>query len=252
MGYSDIGCYGGEVDTPNLNRLASGGVRFTQFYNTARCCPSRASLLTGLHPHQVDVGHMMDDDDIDGYRGDLSRQAVTIAEALKPAGYATYMSGKWHVSKSLTEPGNWPNQRGFDDFYGIISGASSYFQPWTLTHNDEPVEVDSSDFYLTDAISDAAARQIRSHSVENPGQPFFQYLAYTAPHWPLHALPEDIAKYKGCYDQGWDRLREQRLARLIEMGILTSEDSMISTVSSVVHPAISSRGPLHTMTSRSR
>ncbi len=226
MGYSDIGCYGGRIDTPNLNRLASGGVRFTQFYNTARCCPSRASLLTGLHPHQADVGHMIADDDIDGYRGDLSRNAVTIAEVLKPSGYATYMSGKWHVSKSLTEPGNWPNQRGFDDYYGIISGASSYFNPWTLIRNDEVVEDDSPDFYLTDAISDAAARQIRTHSAENPEQPFFQYLAYTAPHWPLHALPADIAKYRGCYDQGWDRLREQRLQRMIKMGILRDDSEL--------------------------
>src|SRR5215213_7272450 len=119
MGWSDIGCYGGEIATPNLDALAAGGVRFTQFYNTARCCPTRASLLTGLYPHQAGVGHMMEDNGADGYRGDLNRRSVTIAEALKPAGYRTYALGKWHVTPAntaerLTRTHNWPLQRGFD------------------------------------------------------------------------------------------------------------------------------------------
>jgi arylsulfatase A-like enzyme len=141
MGYSDIGCYGGEVRTPNLDRLAAGGVRLTQFYNTARCCPSRASLLTGLHPHQTGVGHMMSDDGIDGYRGDLNFRCVTIADVLRSAGYSTYMSGKWHVSRFIDGPTHsWPCQRGFDRFYGIIEGASSYFDPVTLTRDNERIE----------------------------------------------------------------------------------------------------------------
>jgi arylsulfatase A-like enzyme len=176
MGYSDLGCYGGEASTPHLDRLAAGGIRFTQFYNTARCCPSRASLLTGLHPHQADVGHMTDNDDIDGYRGDLSRNAVTIAEALKGNGYSTYMSGKWHVAGNYeNDDSNWPCQRGFDTFYGIITGAGSYYQPNTLTRDNERIEIQpDEDYYITDAISDEAVSQIVNHSGDNPDKPFFQ------------------------------------------------------------------------------
>src|SRR6188474_1691724 len=125
LGYSDIGCFGGEIQTPNLDALAKGGLRFTQFYNTARCCPTRAALLTGLYPHQAGVGHMMEDRGLDGYRGTLNRSCVTIAEALKPAGYRSYAVGKWHVTpgqtaKLLADAHNWPLQRGFDRFYGTI------------------------------------------------------------------------------------------------------------------------------------
>lgn len=221
MGYSDLGCYGGEVHTPNLDGLAAGGLRYTQFYNTARCCPSRASLLTGLHPHQADVGHMMGDDGIDGYLGDLSPNTVTIAEALKLGGYATYMSGKWHVTRHVdSQKHNWPVQRGFDDYYGIITGAANYYQPRTLTRNNERIEAEGDDYFLTDAISDEAVRQIREHALNGKDEPFFQYVAYTAPHWPLHAHAKDIAKYRGRFDSGWDVLREQRLDRMIEMGII--------------------------------
>ncbi len=223
MGFSDLGCYGGEIRTPNLDRLAANGLRFTQFYNTARCCPSRASLLTGLHPHQADVGHMVGDDGIDGYRGNLSRNAVTIAEALRPAGYRCAMSGKWHVAHSLTEAGNWPNDRGFDDYYGILNGAGPYFDPVYLKRNGAPETVEDGAYYVTDAFSDEAVRQIEEHGARHPDRPFFQYLAYTAPHWPLQAWPEDIARYAGRYDAGWDVLRKDRLARLIRMGILDKD-----------------------------
>jgi len=125
MGWSDIGCYGGEINTPNLDGLAANGLRFTQFYNNARCCPTRASLLTGLYSHQAGIGHMMEDRGRDGYRGDLNRASVTIAEALKPAGYATFAVGKWHVTPGqdkvkLADTHNWPLQRGFDRYYGTI------------------------------------------------------------------------------------------------------------------------------------
>ena len=132
MGFSDLGCYGGEVNTPNLDRLASNGLRFTQFYNTGRCCPTRGSLLTGLYPHQSGIGHMMSDDGTDGYRGDLSNNALTIAEVLKTEGYKTYISGKWHVTPHIKPKGpkyNWPLQRGFDHFYGTIHGAGSFYDP---------------------------------------------------------------------------------------------------------------------------
>lgn len=225
MGYSDLGCYGGEVHTPNLNRLASGGLRFTQFYNTARCCPSRASLLTGLHPHQTGVGHMMRDDGLEGYRGDLNDHCVTIAEVLKSAGYATYMSGKWHITRYITPDGpkhSWPSQRGFDCYYGIITGAANYWKPNTLSRDNDPIAHDElpEGYFLTDAISDEAAAFIRDHVRERPDQPFFTYVAYTAPHWPLHAHEEDIARYEGRFAAGWDQLREERLLRMREMGIL--------------------------------
>jgi len=162
---------------------------------------------------------MTGDDDLDGYRGDLSRNAVTIAEVLKNAGYGTYMSGKWHVCNSLTKSGNWPNDRGFDDHYGIITGCCSYYTP-PLKRNGKDVAPERDDYFFTDAISDEAVRQIKEHNVDKPEKPFFQYVAYTAPHWPLHAPAEDIAKYKGRYDKGWDAIREERVQRMIELGIL--------------------------------
>jgi len=226
MGYSDIGCYGGEVETPNLDRLARGGLRFSQFYNTARCSPSRASLLTGLHPHQTGIGILTYDSGPEGYAGNLNQRCATIAEALKPAGYRSYLSGKWHVSSNLKEPtDSWPMQRGFDDFFGTIIGAGSFYDPNTLTRRNENAEDEARapGFFYTDAISDQAIRFLRTHQAEHPDQPFFEYVAYTAPHWPLHAHPEDIAKYKGRFDEGWDRLREQRLERLVASGILDAQ-----------------------------
>ena len=226
MGFSDIGCYGGEIQTPNLNELAEGGVRFTQFYNTARCCPTRASLMTGLYQHQAGVGHMMGDYGHDGYRGDLNNRCVTIAEVLKLAGYRTYMSGKWHVTKSTKPEGpkhNWPCQRGFDRFFGTIHGAGSFYDPNSLTRDNTQIVPDSDDFYYTDAISDNAVKFISDHKKEHGGKPFFMYVAYTAPHWPMHAKPEDIAKYKGRYARGWDAMRAERHKRMIEMGIVESK-----------------------------
>ena len=223
MGFSDIGCYGGEVLTPHLDRLAAGGLRLTQFYNTARCCPSRASLLTGLHPHQTGVGHMMSDWDLDGYRGDLNERCVTMADALGGAGYTTYMSGKWHISRHTDADGpkhSWPRQRGFDRYYGIITGAADYFNPRTLTRENEFIEAPDGDWYFTDAIGDQAATYIREHAAARAEDPFFLYVAYTAPHWPLHAPPEDIERYQGRFDAGWDALREERLARMVDLGII--------------------------------
>jgi arylsulfatase len=219
MGYSDIGCYGGEIRTPNLDGLADGGLRFTQFYNTARCCPTRASLMSGLYQHQAGVGHMMGDYGIDSYRGDLSNNCVTIAEVLKLAGYGTYMSGKWHVTRHRGPEGpkhNWPRQRGYDRFFGTIHGAGSFYDPCSLTRDNTQIPP-GDDFFYTNAISDNAVTFIREHKADNP---FFMYVAYTAPHWPMHALPEDIARYKGRYDEGWDALRAERHKRMIEMGIV--------------------------------
>ncbi|AOB31322.1 arylsulfatase [Bordetella sp. H567] len=224
MGYSDIGCYGGEIDTPNLDRLATGGLRFSQFYNTARCSPSRASLMTGLHPHQTGVGILTYDFGPEGYAGNLNKRCVTIPQVLKASGYRSYMSGKWHVASSLVKPTDtWPMQRGFDAFYGTIIGAGSFYDPNTLTRGNDNIEHEASqdkEFFYTDAISDQAAAYIREHCRQHPDRPFFEYVAYTAPHWPLHAHDEDIAKYKGRFDAGWDDLRAERLRRLVKSGIL--------------------------------
>ncbi len=226
MGYSDIGCYGGEVRTPNLDKLAANGLRFSQFYNTARCSPSRASLLTGLHPHQTGIGILTYDSGPEGYAGNLNQRCATIPEVLKQAGYRSYLSGKWHVSSNLKEPtDSWPMQRGFDDFFGTIIGAGSFYDPNTLTRRNENAEHEARapGFFYTDAINDEAVKFLRRHKAEHPDKPFFQYVAHTAPHWPLHAHPEDIAKYKGRFDEGWDSLREKRLERLVASGILDKQ-----------------------------
>lgn len=222
MGYSDIGCYGGEIRTPHLDQLASDGLRFTQFYNTARCCPTRASLLTGLYPQQAGVGHMVDDRGTPAFRGDLSKNAVTIAEALKGAGYSTYMSGKWHITPYVIEDpdkSNWPRQRGFDKFFGMISGAGSLYDPRSLT-NDNQYVAPRDGFYCTTDFTDYAVQCIDEHKGD---EPFFLYLSYTAAHWPMHAPQEAIDKYKGHYDRGWDEIRKSRYARMKDIGLV--EDS---------------------------
>jgi len=234
VGYSDIGCYGGEIETPNLDALAKGGLRFTQFYNTARCCPTRAALLTGLYPHQAGIGHMMEDHRAkagESYAGDLSKKAVTMAEVVKAAGYSTYMTGKWHVTK-VTKPQteadkhNWPLQRGFDRFYGTIHGAGSFFDPNTLTRDNTYIspfadaEYQPKEYYYTDAINDHAARFVTEHAKSSPEKPFLLYMAHTAAHWPMHAKEADIAKYKGRYDAGYDSIRAARLEKMKRLGLL--------------------------------
>jgi arylsulfatase len=223
MGFSDLGCYGSEIDTPNLNRLAQGGIRFSQFRNTARCCPSRTSLLTGLYPHQAGVGLMVEDRGRPAYEGYLNDRCATIAEVLRPAGYRTLMSGKWHVGEHRP---HWPTDRGFEKYFGLISGASSYFgladpdarRQRQMALDDKPWTPPPTGFYMTDAIADHAVEFLDKYG--NGDQPFFLYTAFTAPHYPLHAPPEDIAKYEGRYMKGWDVLRKERHQRLIEMGIV--------------------------------
>jgi len=237
MGFSDIGCYGGEVRTPNLDRLARGGVRFSQFYNTARCSPSRASLLTGLHPHQTGIGILTNDDRPRGYSGTLNPRCVTIAEALKAAGYATCLAGKWHLSSEMREPNDaWPTRRGFDRFFGTLTGCGSFWQPGTLTRGEANVEHEAlaPGFYYTDAITDEACSFVREQTQPGAG-PFFLYLAYTAPHWPLHAREEDVAAYDGSFDVGWDLLRERRMQRLRDEGLL--DDATVPSGRDPTQPA---------------
>jgi arylsulfatase len=232
MGFTDLGCYGSEIETPNLDKLAGNGLRFTQFYNTARCCPTRASLLTGLYPHQASVGHMMEDKGKDGYRGDLNSNSVTIAEVLRLAGYRNYAVGKWHVTRHTQPTGskhNWPLQRGFEHYYGTLQGAGSFYDPYTLTRDNTQIsayadrEYKPAAYYYTEAISDHAVRFIQDHHHDHDDKPFFLYVAYTAAHWPMHALEKDIAKYKGKYDHGYQPIRQARLEKARKLGLIDSK-----------------------------
>lgn len=235
MGFSDLGCYGGEINTPNLDALAAGGLRFTQFYNTARCCPTRASLLTGLYPHQAGIGHMMTDDGKPGYTGNLNDKCRTIAQVLKPAGYRNYAVGKWHVTRHIAPDGpkhNWPLQRGFDRFYGMVSGGGSFYDPFTLCRDNQLISPYADDqykpetYYFTDAISEHAVRFVADHQRDHADQPFFMYVTYTAAHWPMHALPEDIAKYKGKYDAGYEPIRKARLEKAARLGLVDPQQGL--------------------------
>ncbi len=224
MGYSDIGCFGSEILTPNIDALAANGLRFTQFYNSARCSPTRAALLTGLNPHQAGMGRLAEERigittvSQPGYLGYLNNNCVTIAEVLKTAGYSTYMSGKWHLG--MRDESKWPLQRGFDKFYGILAGATSYLAPVfprDLTLNNQQLPKPNDDnYYTTDAFTDFAIKTVKEHDAKKP---FFLYLAFNAPHWPLQAKKEDIAMFMGKYKKGWDKIREERLAKQKKLGI---------------------------------
>ncbi len=240
VGYSDTSPYGGEIQTPNIDALAKNGVRFTQFYNTARCCPTRASLLTGLYPHQTGIGHMTwADMGHEGYRANLNNRCATIAEVLKADGYRTYMAGKWHITSEETadaDKSQWPIQRGFEKYYGTIKGSGSFFDPISLcrqntfiTPENDP-EYKPKEYYYTDAISENAIQYLQLHEKESAEKPFFMYVAYTAAHWPMHALAKDIEKYKGKYDGGYEPIRQERLKRMKELGLLDAKWQPAPTV----------------------
>lgn len=231
MGFSDLGCYGGEIETPRLDELAKEGIRFTQFYNSARCCPTRASLITGLYPHQAGIGHMIwKDDQLPGYRGDLQPNAVTFGQVLKSAGYSTYCVGKWHVSHHFTSKDpkhNWPLQRGFDRYYGLLTGSTNYFNPANLARDNTPISpfndpeyTPKEDYYLTHAFTDQAIRFIKEHSETSADRPFFLYLAYTAAHWPMQAPEKAIERYRGKYDQGYEPIRKARYEAVRQLGLV--------------------------------
>lgn len=247
LGYSDIGCYGGEVQTPNLDYLASNGLRFTSFYNTSRCCPTRASLLTGLYNQQAGIGEMTTDRKAPGYRGYLTENTVTIAEVLKTAGYRTGMTGKWHVSNTIEQPTKeehlkwlnhqashpyfspveqYPASRGFEKYFGNIFGVVDFFDPFSLVNGTAPVQDVPTNYYHTDAINDTSVNYIREFTRD--GNPFFLYIAHTAPHWPLQALPEDIKKYEDTYKVGWDAVREARYKKMIDNGIIDAATTPLS------------------------
>jgi arylsulfatase A-like enzyme len=216
MGFSDLGCFGSEIATPNLDKLAAGGIRLNNFYNCGRCCPSRASLLTGLYPHQAGIGDMLQNKGYPSYQGYLDDSCVTIAQLLQQAGYHTITSGKWHVG---TETSALACNRGFDQSFSMLNNGSSYYKNGPLYNdgrtvnflkNCEPYMRDTT-YYLTQEITDFAVKALDQH--KNKQQPFFLYLTYTAPHWPIQALQEDIDKYRGKYKEGWDKLREARYTK---------------------------------------
>jgi arylsulfatase len=222
MGFSDLGSYGAAIiNTPNLDRLADGGLKFTQFYNAARCVPTRASLMTGLNPHQAGIGPMVGRSGNGLYEGEFSRNAITLAEGLGSAGYDTYLSGKWHLtpwrpgSDSMAVDG--PTGRGFDRFYGTIMSIRGYFNPPSLMEDGQELPATEGDYHYTDAISAKAVEYIGQ---QDPEQPYFLYVAYAAPHFPLQAREEDIARYRGRFADGWDVLRNARYERLIELGLI--------------------------------
>jgi len=235
MGYSDVGCFGGEIETPNLDVLAAGGVRFTQFYNTARCCPSRASLLTGLYPHQAGMGMMVYRDYGDGYLGNLNDQCVTFGEVLKTAGYQTMFVGKWHAGH---RPHSRPEVRGFDKFTGIYPHIDSYWKVLAacdiyrdkkllIPAGENPVNPYRPDeeFYTTDFFTDNALDYI-NQAQESSSQPFLLHLCYNVPHFPLETPDDLIQKYRGKYMKGWDKLREEKLERMKKMGIVGKDQKL--------------------------
>ena len=223
LGFSDLGCYGGEIDTPVLDSLASSGVRLTQFYNTGRCCPSRAAILTGQYPHRVGLGHMTTNDlGRPGYRGVVSSDAVTIAQVLNEAGYRSFMSGKWHLGTPD------PTKHGFEEFYGTLVSAKRFFDPDHLVRfpvGRQARKYPPGGFYATDAVTDHALDFLQ-RARTTPDRPWFLYLAYNAPHFPLHAPSEEIAKYQDRYHAGWDSLRAERLKRMKELGIVSPETKL--------------------------
>ena len=249
LGFSDLGCYGGEIRTPHIDSLAADGLRFRKFYNSSRCCPTRASLLTGLYPHQVGLA----------YNGrDLSHDAATVAESLRASDYQTAMAGKWHLSSTnpigggdrspahlawlnhqadyerpFANPATYPINRGFEHHYGPIWGVVDYFDPFSLVDGTKPVPSVPDDFYMTDAITAKSVEYL--DTMTRGDKPFFLYVAETAPHWPLHARPEDIARYKGRYDAGWHALREERYQRQVRMGLIDPKTHPL--------PPLMGRGP---------
>lgn len=239
MGFSDIAPYGGEIETPHLATLARNGLRFSQFYNSARCCPTRATLMTGLHPHQAGIGHMTAEGSAEhnasrpaAYQGNLNDSCVTLAQVAQSAGYATFMAGKWHLAGK--DQADWPLQRGFDRFYGCLHGATHHFLPYGDRimyegNQPDPQPKSTSDrkFYTTDAFADHAIQFLEEHAAgARKKDPFFLYLAFTAPHWPIHAHDEEMAKYRGKYNIGWDELRKQRYERQLASGLIPASWKM--------------------------
>ena len=231
LGYSDLGCYGSEIDTPHLDRLAAEGLRYTNFHVNPMCSPTRASLLTGLNPHDAGVGHVAHGDPgFPGYALELTDNCATMAEIFRDNGYATMMLGKWHLCKEADKhpAGNrnsWPVQRGFEQFYGILGGFTNFHHPDRMIEGNSFCNLDSypDDYYLTDDLTDRAIAMVREVRTSLPRKPFFMYLAHPAVHAPLQAKAADIAKYKGAYEAGWNQTRQSRFERQKELGLVADD-----------------------------
>lgn len=229
VGFSDLGCYGGEIPTPAIDALAAQGVRYTNFRTTGVCSATRASLHTGLNPHRAGIGWLtFFDGGYPGYRGDLAPDATTLAESLEASGYVAYHSGKWHINAADTTNStgpveNWPLQRGFTRAYWFQGHSTDYFRPSQFYDGNERIDVDAPDYYVTDDITERAIAFLRDHVAQRPDAPFFLSLAHPAAHSPLHAPAEDIARHRGRYDVGWDEIRTQRLARQKELGLMSPD-----------------------------
>jgi arylsulfatase len=228
LGYSDLGCYGSEIPTPNVDRLAEEGLRYVDYHSTPMCSPTRAALLTGLEPHRAGVGHVAHSDPgFPGYAMELTPFAPTLAELLRDAGYQTLMLGKWHLTKDseVNDAGDrssWPVQRGFDRYYGILDAFTNLHHPHRLIEDNHAVPVDEypEGYFLTDDLTDRAISMIRESKSSNPSKPFFLYFAHAAVHAPLHAKQVDIERHEGRYREGWDAIREQRYERQVELGVV--------------------------------
>lgn len=228
LGFADLGCYGSEIPTPNIDRLAANGVQFTNFHVTPMCSPTRAALLTGVNPHKAGAGHVANSDPgFPGYASELADDVATAAELFRDAGYHTIAVGKWHLTKDadLSDAGprhSWPLQRGFDRYYGVLDAFTNLHHPHRIVEDNHTVEVDRypDGYYVTDDLTDRAIAMIRQAKASNPAQPFFCYFAHIAVHAPLQCKPEDHERHRGRYDAGWDALREQRHRRQIELGLL--------------------------------
>ena len=228
LGYSDFGCYGGEIHTPNFDRLASSGLRFRNYTTVPMCTPARAALLTGKNPHSVGCGWLTHNDPgYPGYRGEMSKDAPTMAELLRTQGYATYAAGKWHNTYDHNaQPGgdmsSWPLQRGFDRFYGFLGAEASYFQPDRMMEGNQPAQTNSypPDYFAPDDYTSRAIGWLAEQRSCTPEKPFFLYLAFQTPHTPLQAKVTDKARYAGRYDAGWDAVRQERYARQQAMGVI--------------------------------
>ena len=225
VGFADLGCFGGEIDTRTMDRLASGGLRFTNFHTTALCSPTRASLLTGRNHHSVGMGVVANwDTGFPGYRGRITRRAATLAEMLRPAGYSTFAVGKWHLvpTDEMTAAGpmdHWPLQRGFDRFYGFLDGATDHWSP-DLVEDNRPIDPPRTPgYHLSEDLADQAIAMLREHRSVYPEKPFFLYYCLGPGHYPLHAPQESLEKYRGRYAEGWDAIRDERLARQLALGI---------------------------------
>ena len=228
LGFADLGCFGSEIATPNLDRLAAGGLQFTNFHVTPMCSPTRAALLTGVNPHRAGAGHVANSDPgFPGYAAELADDVATAAEVFRDAGYTTMAIGKWHLTKDsdLSDAGprhSWPCQRGFDRYYGVLDAFTNLHHPHRLVEDNRTVQLDQypEGYYVTDDLTDRAIDMIRTAKASNPSQPFLCYFAHIAVHAPLQCKPEDLERYRGRYDAGWDALREERFARQLELGVL--------------------------------